>query len=80
MTKGLAITIDDIGEGTMQVLAAKARLTGETVEKVAKTIIEHGAHLTIAERLALADKVRSESPKLHDLDIVALIREDRDTR
>ncbi len=79
-SQNYTLTIRNIDEATMQILAAKARLTEETVEKIAKKIIEQGAHLTIADRLAIADKIRSESPKLHDIDVVALIREDRDTR
>lgn len=36
--------------------------------------------LTAEERLTLADRIRAMSPCLHDVDLVAMIREDRDSR
>jgi hypothetical protein len=75
-----AITIEDIGEETMEALEVKARLAGKTVNQVARHILERGAQLTTADRLALADRIRSQSPNLHHVDVVGMIREDRDER
>jgi hypothetical protein len=45
-----------------------------------RDIPARGAHLSTDERLALADRIRAESPDLRDVDVVAMIREDRDSR
>ncbi|HUE46371.1 MAG TPA: hypothetical protein VMO81_08985 [Aestuariivirgaceae bacterium] len=36
--------------------------------------------MTSEERLTLADRIRAMSPCLHDVDLVAMIREERDSR
>ena len=50
------------------------------IEDMARNILTRWAHLTPDERLALADRIRAESPRLRDVDVVAMIREDRDSR
>ena len=64
----------------MSRLKAKADLHGRSIEEIARDILARGAVLTTEERLALADRTRASSPDLHDLDMVAMIRQDRDRR
>ncbi len=74
------LVVPHIHSHTLSRLKAKAELYGRSVEDEAREIIERGSVLTAEERLALADRTRAMSPNLHDVDIVAMIREDRDSR
>ena len=65
---------------TLSRLKAKAELHDRSIEDVARSILERGANLTSEERLAFADRTRAMSPGLHDVDMVAMIRKDRDER
>lgn len=75
-----SLTVPGIDESTLSRLQARAELQGRSVEEVARDILQRGAALTAVERLALADRTRAMSPGLHDVDLVAMIREDRDSR
>jgi hypothetical protein len=69
-----------IPQGAADTLRVKADLEGRTLEQLAAEILVGQARLSTQERLAMADRVRSNSPKLHQLDIPNMIREDRDRR
>ena len=75
-----SLTIPGIDALTLSRLKAKAELHGRSIEDVARSILERGVILTSEERLALADQTRARSPALHDVDMVAMIRQDRDER
>jgi plasmid stability protein len=75
-----SLTISGLDETTLSRLQARAELQGRSVEEVARHVLQRGAALTTEESLALADQTRAMSPNLHDIDIVAMIREDRDSR
>ena len=47
---------------------------------MARENLDRSAHLSPDERLSLADRIRAKSPPLHDVDVVAMIREDRESR
>lgn len=74
------LTIPSVDPITLSRLKAKAELAGRTVEEVARDILDRGAVLTPQERLAIADRIRAMTPPGPPIDVVALIREDRDTR
>lgn len=74
------LTIAGLDPITLSRLKAKAELAGRTVEEVARDILDRGAILTPRERLAIADRIRAMTPPGPPIDVVALIREDRDTR
>jgi plasmid stability protein len=74
------LTVPGLDAITLSRLKAKAELHDRSIEDVARNILERGAHLTSQERLALADRTRAKSPVLHDVDMVAMIRENRDER
>ena len=74
------LTIPAIHSDTLSRLKARAELHGRSVEDEARDILERGSVLMTEERLALADQTRAMSPGLHDIDIVAMIRQDRDER
>lgn len=75
-----SITIEGLTAQTMANLKARSSLTGQSIAQTARRILEEHASLTAAERLALADRIRAESPKLHHVDVTGMIRSDRDSR
>lgn len=77
---GHRIVIEDISEQTFTQLKARAGLTNEPIEKIARRVLVAHANLTPVERLAIADQIRAAGPSLHDTDVVAMIRQDRDAR
>ena len=64
----------------VETLRMKAILRGGTFEQLVSDILISAAQLSMKERLAMADRIRSRSPNLHELDLPGMIREDRDTR
>lgn len=74
------LIISGLDPATMNRLRLKAELAGRTIEDVARDLLAAGAQFTPQERLAVVDRIRAMSPKLHDVDVVAMIREDRDRR
>lgn len=74
------LTVPGLDAPTLSGLKAKAELHGRSIEDMARDILERNAILTSEERLALADRTRAMSPGLHDIDMVAMIRQDRDER
>jgi plasmid stability protein len=75
-----SLTVSGLDDITLTRLEARARLQSRSVEEVAREVLQRGAALKADERLALADRTRAMSPGLHDVDLVAMIREDRDNR
>jgi hypothetical protein len=69
-----------IPHAAAEVLRMKASLQGQTVEQLASDILVSAARLTMKEKLTIADRVRSGSPRLEGLNIPDMIREDRDSR
>ena len=74
------LTVSGLDASTLSRLKAKAEIHGRSIDEMAREILARGAHLTPDERLALADRIRAKSPGLHEVDMVAMIREDRDSR
>ena len=75
-----SLTVSGLDASTLSRLKAKAEIHGRSIDEMAREILARGAHLTPDERLALADRIRAKSPGLHEVDMVAMIREDRDSR
>ena len=76
----ITLTLRGLDDSTLSGLKGKAELQGRSLEDMARHILQRNAILTSGERLALADRVRRKSPKLHDVDVAAMIRQDRDDR
>lgn len=74
------LVVPGIDAPTLSRLKTRAELEDRSIEDVARDILRRGAVLSTDERLALADRTQAMSPGLHDIDIVAMIREDRDRR
>lgn len=72
--------IRNLPSSTLANLKARAELAGQTVEDAAREVLEKHAPITITERFALVDRIRSASPNLRHVDIPAMIRKDRDSR
>jgi hypothetical protein len=73
-----SVTVTGLTAAAMGGLATRARLAGRTAAEVAADILNAHAPLSMAERLAIADRLRGEGPALDHLDIPAMIRKDRE--
>jgi len=72
------LVLDGIPDETLRVLRLRARIGGLTAERLAADILVESMKLSLEERLALADDIRTKSPSLHELDVPAMIRDDRE--
>jgi plasmid stability protein len=59
-------------------LKAKAELHGHSLEQELRAILSGAAKLNVDERLALADRIRTMTPKRRQTDSTVLIRQGRD--
>jgi hypothetical protein len=75
---GQALVVAGLPAATMAGLAARARAAGLTPGEIAADILNTHAALTMAERLAMADRLREDGPVLDHFDVPAMIREDRE--
>jgi hypothetical protein len=75
-----SIYIEGLAPEALAALETRARLGGKSVAEAARGLIEAHAALSATERLALADSIRAQSPKLHHIDVPGLIRDDRSNR
>jgi len=64
----------------LNILRMKAAVRNKTVEDLASEILVSQAHLSMDERLTMADRIRAGSPRLSDVDVPEMIRQDRDSR
>ena len=55
----------------MRWLTLRADAKGRTVQETAAEIIETHARPSVAERLAMADRIRAQQPQIIDFDVVA---------
>ncbi len=75
-----SLIVENLTPETMANLKAIAQLKGVAVIQAAREILETHARLSMAERLALADTMRAKSPRMHHIDVPAIIRTDRESR
>jgi predicted CopG family antitoxin len=61
-------------------LAQRAKRTGQEVAEVIAELIEQNAKPKLSERLKVATNILKSGPTLHDLDVVEMIREERQQR
>jgi len=72
------LVLHGIPDETVRILRLRAQIGGQTVEHLASDILIANVSLSVKERLALADEIRTKSPSLHELDVPSMIREDRE--
>jgi hypothetical protein len=72
------ITVSGLSKETISNLRAKAELAGKSLEEVAAAILAVHGKLSMQERLATADRVQARGPRIGDMDVPAMIREDRE--
>ena len=74
------LLVENLPQDTIAHLKARAQLTGRTTSQAACDILIQHARLSPAERLAMADILRTQGPQLHHIDLSGMIRADRDSR
>jgi hypothetical protein len=74
------VTLTGLNDETMRWLDARAKETGASLAEAAAALVERHAKPSVEERLAILDRIRSKHPMIVDFDVVAAIREDRETR
>lgn len=74
-----SVTIRNLDDDIIDSFRTKAELNGRSLEAELRAALADSAPLTPAQRVALADRIRSMSPYRHE-DSTHLIREDRDSR
>ncbi len=73
------IVLTNIDEDVLRSLALKARLHGCRLEQEVEAILRQAAPLTVEQKLALAEHVRSMTPVgVRQTPAEILVREDRD--
>lgn len=75
------VIIRNLENRIVEVLRARARLRGHSLEQELRDILTKAARLTREERLRRIDRIRAMTPKnVTQTDSTLLIREDRDSR
>jgi plasmid stability protein len=74
------LLIRKLDPSVIESLKAKAELHGHSLEQEVREILASAVKLTAAERVALADRLRSQSRWTGGPDSTQMIREDRDSR
>lgn len=71
------VSVRNLDDRVIAALKAKAELHGQSLEQELRSILSKAALPNVHERIALADRIRSLTPKRRQTDSTALIREDR---
>jgi plasmid stability protein len=75
------VLVRNLDEHVVATLRRKAELHGNSLEQELRIALTSAARLTPAERLALAQRIRSLTPaNVEQTDSTDLIRQDRDSR
>ncbi|HEY5608009.1 MAG: hypothetical protein WEA28_17220 [Xanthobacteraceae bacterium] len=72
------VLVRNLDDRVIEKLKLKAELKGHSLEQELRGVITAAAPLTPEEKVALARRLRSMSPPLHDFDVRAAIRHGRD--
>lgn len=71
------VLIRNLSDDTIEAHRARAKAKGQSLEQALRELIESAAPYSAAERLALAERLQSQTPPGPRTDPVRLIREDR---
>ncbi|MCC6917995.1 MAG: hypothetical protein IT548_02260 [Alphaproteobacteria bacterium] len=74
------VTLKGLSEDAMRWLALRADAAQKTVPEIAAQVVENHVKPSVAERLEMLDRLRAQTTLVGDVDIVAMIRADRDSR
>jgi plasmid stability protein len=74
------VIVRNLDQEVVSSLKFKAELHGHSLEQELREILKRAAELTVAEKLALVDRIHAMTPKRLEDDSAELIREDRDSR
>ena len=79
-TAETTLEIKGLSEDTVKWLDKRAAASGRSVAETAADLLTQHAKPSFQEWLAEADKMRAAGPKVRDIDMVAIMRADRDSR
>jgi antitoxin FitA len=74
------VVIRNLEDGVIDTLKERARRKGHSLEQELRDIVSEAAKLTVAEKLAIIDRIRGMTPPGDHPLVEDLIREDRDRR
>ena len=74
------VLIRDLPDDVMKRLKMRAASKGHSLERELRDIVAAAALLTAEEKLAIIDRIRSQSPKMAVRDSTDIIRKVRDKR
>ena len=75
------VIVRNLADSVVESLKRKAELHNRSLEQELREILTEAARLTIAERVAICDRIRAMTPKgMTQIDSAELIRADRDSR
>ena len=76
----VSLNIKGLDEETLRHMQERATTSGRQLEDVAREILIKHAKPSLQERLSMAADLLKASPTAHQIDVTALIREDREHR
>ena len=74
------VLIRDLPDDVVKRLKMRAANKGHSLERELRDVVVAAAPLTAEEKLAIIDRIRSQSPKMAVRDSTDIIREERDKR
>ena len=74
------VLIRDLPDDVVKQLKMGAASKGHSLDRELRDIVAAAAPLTAAEKLAIVDRIRSQSPKMAVRDLTDIIRKVRDKR
>jgi len=74
------VLIRDLPDDVVKRLKMRAANKGHSLERELRDVVVAAAPLTVEEKLAIIDRIRSQSPKMAVRDSTDIIREERDKR
>jgi len=72
------VRVSGLSEETVKWLSYRAEAAQKTVPQIAADILAAHVKPSLSERLAIVDRLRMSGPVIRDVDVVAMIRKDRD--
>jgi plasmid stability protein len=74
------VIVRNLDDEVVSSLKFKAELHGHSLEQELREILTRAAPMTVAEKLALSDRIRAMQARPLETESWKLIREDRDSR
>ena len=72
------VLVRNLDDQVIEKLKHKAEIKGHSLEQELREVLTAAAPLTGEEKVALAERLRAQSPPMHNVDVRAAIRHGRD--